>query len=66
MNCALLKEAVMDYIVAEKKSIMGKISFDNVPGSTVTDILALWLEGKIVMMTVMPKMARVKVSITIK
>ena len=39
-NLALLKEAVMDYIVAEKKSIMGKISFDNVPGSTVTDILA--------------------------
>ena len=38
-NLALLKEAVMDYIVANKNSIIGNISFDNVPGSTVTDIL---------------------------
>ena len=45
-NLALLKEAVMDYIVANKKSIMGKISFDNVPGSTVTDILAAMARGE--------------------
>jgi len=38
-NLALLKEAVMDYIVANKNSIIGNVSFDNVPGSTVTDIL---------------------------
>ena len=39
-NLALLKEAVMDYIVANKNIIIGKVSFDNVPGSTVTDVLA--------------------------
>ena len=43
-NLALLKEAVMDYIVANKNSIMGKVSFDNVPGSTVTESWQLWQE----------------------
>ena len=46
MNCALLKEAVMDYIVAEKKSIMGKVSFSNVPGDMITDILAAVARGE--------------------
>ena len=31
MNLALLKESVMDYIVANKNDIIGKISFDNIP-----------------------------------
>ena len=31
-NLTLLKEGIMDYIVANKKDIIGKISFDNVPG----------------------------------
>ena len=30
----------MDYIVANKNSIMGKVSFDNVPGTMITDVLA--------------------------
>ena len=38
-NLALLKEAVMDFIVKNNQNIIGKVSFDNVPGSTVTDIL---------------------------
>ena len=45
-NLALLKEEVMDYIVANGDKIMGKVSFDNVPGSTVTDILAAMARGK--------------------
>jgi len=39
-NLALLKEAVMDFIVTNKKRILGKVSFNGVPGSTVSDILA--------------------------
>ena len=38
-NLALLKEAVMDYIVKNKQNIIGKVSFDNAPGSIATDIL---------------------------
>ena len=38
-NLALLKEAVMDYIVSNKNSIIGKVSFDNVPSSMITDVL---------------------------
>jgi len=38
-NCALLKEAVMDYIVENGNDILGKVSFDNVPGSMMTDLL---------------------------
>ena len=44
-NLALIKEAVMDFIVANKKR-MGKVSFDNVPGSTVSDILAAVARGE--------------------
>jgi len=45
-NLALLKEAVMDYIVANKRDIMGKVSFDNVPGGTVSDVLAAMARGE--------------------
>ena len=38
-NLALLKEAVMDHIVANKNSIIGKVSFDTVPGSMMADLL---------------------------
>ena len=38
-NCALLKEAVVDFVVDNGNDILGKISFNNVPGSVVTDIL---------------------------
>ena len=38
-NLALLKEAVMDYIVKNKNNIIGEVSFDNVPSSMMTDLL---------------------------
>ena len=45
-NLALLKEAVMDYIVANKGDILGKVSFSNVPGDTVSDVLAAMARGE--------------------
>ena len=45
-NLALLKEAVMDYIVANKNDIMDKVSFDKVPGSLMTDLLAAMSRGE--------------------
>ena len=45
-NCALLKEAVMDYIVTNKNDVIGNVSFDDVPGSTVTDILTAMARGE--------------------
>ena len=45
-NLALLKEAVMDYIVSNKDDIIGKISFDDVPGGTVTDVLTAVSRGE--------------------
>jgi len=38
-NCALLKEAVVDFMVSNGNGILGKVSFDNVPPSTIADIL---------------------------
>ena len=38
-NCALLKETVMDYIVENGNDILGKVSFSNVPGDMMTDLL---------------------------
>ena len=46
-NLALLKEAVMDYIVANKTTIIGKVSFSNVPGDIVTDVLTAVQEERI-------------------
>ena len=45
-NLALLKEAVMDYIVKNKTSIIGKVSFDNVPSSMITDVLTAVARGE--------------------
>ena len=45
-NLALLKEAVMDYIVKNKHSIIGKVSFDNVPSSMITDVLTAMARGE--------------------
>jgi len=44
-NLALLKEAVMDYIVANKDDIIGKVSFDNIPGFA-TDLLTAMSRGE--------------------
>eukprot|EP00571_Detonula_confervacea_P010412 CAMPEP_0172303502 /NCGR_PEP_ID=MMETSP1058-20130122/5034_1 /TAXON_ID=83371 /ORGANISM="Detonula confervacea, Strain CCMP 353" /LENGTH=400 /DNA_ID=CAMNT_0013014343 /DNA_START=117 /DNA_END=1319 /DNA_ORIENTATION=- len=38
-NCALLKEVVMDFIVENGRDILGKVSFEDVPGSMMTDLL---------------------------
>ena len=45
-NLTLLKEGIMDYIVANKKDIIGKISFDNVPGYMMTDLLTAVSRGE--------------------
>jgi len=45
-NLALLKEAVMDYIVANKHDIIGKVSFDNFPSHLVTDLLTAMARGE--------------------
>ena len=45
-NLALLKETIMDYIVANKHSIMGKVSFSNVPSDMMTDLLAAMARGE--------------------
>jgi len=45
-NLALLKEAVMDYIVKNKHSIIGKVSFDNLPSSMMTDLLTAMARGE--------------------
>lgn len=46
MNLALLKEAVTDYIVQEKHSIIGKVSLNTFPGHLVNDILAAVARGE--------------------
>jgi len=45
-NLALLKEATMDYIVANKGDIMGKVSFNDLPGSIANDLLAAVARGE--------------------
>ena len=45
-NLALLKEAVMDYIVANKDDIIGKVSFSDVPGDMMTDLLTAVSRGE--------------------
>ena len=40
MNLALLKEAVMDYIVKNKKKVIKRVSFEAVPGDIYKDLLA--------------------------
>ena len=45
-NLALLKEAVMDYIVKNKGDIIGKVSFSNVPGDMITDVLTAVSRGE--------------------
>ncbi|KAL9183070.1 hypothetical protein ACHAXT_004857 [Thalassiosira profunda] len=38
-NCALLKEVVMEFLVQNGEDILGNVSFENVPGSMMTDLL---------------------------
>ena len=39
-NCALIKEFVLDFIAQNRKEAVNKLSFDNVPGSAMKDLLA--------------------------
>ena len=40
MNCALLKEAAMDYMLENKDVVLENIRFDDAPGSLVNDVFA--------------------------
>ena len=40
MNCALLKESVMDFIVENKEEVIQRVSFQDVPGDVCKDLLA--------------------------
>jgi hypothetical protein len=44
-NCALLKEAAMDFMVENRGEVMNKISFKDAPGALVTDVLAAMERG---------------------
>jgi hypothetical protein len=39
-NCALLKEAAMDYMVENQTKLLGKVSFHDAPGSLLNDFIA--------------------------
>jgi hypothetical protein len=39
-NCALLKEATMDYMLENKDVVLEKIQFDDAPGSLLSDLFA--------------------------
>ena len=45
-NCALLKEAVMDFIVENGVEVVKKVNFDNFPGHLVTDLLTAVNRGR--------------------
>ena len=40
MSCALLKESVMDFIVENKREVLQRVSFQDVPGDVCKDLLA--------------------------
>ena len=40
MNCALLKETVIDFIVENKQDVLDRVSFQDVPGDVCKDLLA--------------------------
>jgi hypothetical protein len=45
-NCALLKEAAMDYIVENKVEAIEKLSFAKAPGTLVRDVLVATAKGR--------------------
>jgi hypothetical protein len=45
-NCALLKEAAMDYIVVNKAEVIEKLSFANAPGTLMRDLLVATARGE--------------------
>ena len=45
-NCALLKEAVLDFLVDNGSEATKKVSFENVPSSVIPGLLAAMARGK--------------------
>jgi hypothetical protein len=45
-NCALLKEAALDFIVDNKFDVIEKLSFNDVPGALVRDVLVATARGE--------------------
>ena len=45
-NCALLKEAAMDYMAENKDKVRGKISFHDAPGSLLNDFIEAISRGE--------------------
>jgi hypothetical protein len=45
-NCALLKEAAMDYMVVNNGEVRKKISFNDAPGALIIDVLAAFGRGE--------------------
>jgi len=41
-NCALLKESAMDFLVGNRNDVLNNVSFDNVPGHLMKDLLEAW------------------------
>jgi hypothetical protein len=44
-NCALLKEAAMDYMVANSAEVRRNVSFNDAPGALIIDVLAATARG---------------------
>ena len=45
-NCALLKEAVIDFVVENSKDVLKKVSLKDVPGGVFADLLTAVARGK--------------------
>ena len=45
-DCALIKEAVMDFLVENSEEAVTKLSFENIPGQVIKDVLAAVSRGK--------------------
>jgi hypothetical protein len=45
-NCALLKEAAMDYVVANKADVIKKLSFNDAPGTLLNDMLTAFVRNE--------------------
>ncbi|EJK64479.1 hypothetical protein THAOC_14781, partial [Thalassiosira oceanica] len=45
-NLALFQEMIMDFVAENGDKIVGKVSFDDVPGNLISDILTAFAQGK--------------------
>ncbi|EJK69635.1 hypothetical protein THAOC_09086, partial [Thalassiosira oceanica] len=45
-NLALFQEKIMDFVAENGSKIVGKVSFDDVPSSLISDILTAFAQGK--------------------